>query len=101
MVNEPKLMIYADRQLTQMLQSLDFGEVDVDESKTQVIYAINYGDRALSKIKITSKSSDVTILACPNMIDSGIIAEIKLSWTPRSGLNLLDNIEITGKFSRV
>jgi hypothetical protein len=75
----------------------DVGSPNVTDGITN----LNFGDRELTKIKVTTKSEDLKVIACPTEIKVSEIVEIKLAWAPHSGKNLFENIKITGKFSRL
>ena len=96
----PKLMFYADKAMTKPLTALDFGEVDVDESAERTVYVINFGERDLTKIKVNTLNPDLKVSESPTEIKAGKTTTMKLSWTPKSGKPLFENIEILGKFKK-
>ena len=97
--HEPKLAFYLDAKQTKPLENIDFGEVDLDEQKTLEIFVLNYGERDLRKMTISTNNETVKVLECPFELPVGIMGKIKLNWQPKDK-DLKAKLVIKGKFSK-
>jgi len=92
------MKLYANKELTEEIMSIDFGEVELGSSKTVEIYAQNDSDHLLKELKF-NVGENVEILESPKSILKQSTEIIKLKWTPNVALTRSLNviIKVTGK----
>jgi len=99
-MSQPKLSYYWDEKRTKPLKDIDFGEIDADETSTIVFYVVNYGDKDLRKITLTSSDDSVKIIGYPADLPVGVTRKIILEWIPSEARALEATLLMKGKYYR-
>ena len=95
---KPKLMFYQDFARTKPMETFDFGEVDLGDTKDVTIYMYNYGEAELRKIRVTSKNKDIKVIAHPTQLVQGETKKLMIAWAPTEK-DLDAELEVTGIYA--
>lgn len=90
-----KLLDSQNKEITE----LDFGNVEIDNTKTIVCFLENDSEAFLEQIKIKVSNEEVAVSLASSFLDPFKKAKVEFTWTPslkeRKGLKADVSIEVT------
>lgn len=97
------MKIYSDKERTQEVKSVDFGIVEVGQTKDLIFYVYNNTQGVLKKLEFKFGNTQVEVVSAPMEIAPESIEVLKIRWTPnlklKEGLKTsltVEGVEIYG-----
>lgn len=76
------MKMYRDPELKEEISQIDFGEVEIGQSKEMTVYLLNERDTLLKNLNFSFKNKDVEVIESPRALSPRQITKLVVRWTP-------------------
>ena len=95
------VLLYKDRELTEVIEELHFGTVEVGKSETLTVFILNETDASffIDDIEFNPDERGLEVMSAPNALAAREIQPIMIRWSPPLSLRraLVTKIHIVGR----
>lgn len=76
------MKMFRDPELEEEISQIDFGEVEIGQSKEVTVYLLNERDTLLKNLNFSFKNTDVEVVTSPRTLSPRQISKLTVRWTP-------------------